>query len=110
MVWLCRATAVTAVAASLKEFGWRYTPYAYLLLKARGPEVDKVPPVRLDLDFMETSGYVVLPIESPTLPIDASAKAPPERPLAKLQVSQILDERQSDSQPPGRPLDAPIDL
>jgi hypothetical protein len=81
---------------ALPEYGWRYTPYAYMLLKPRGPQVDKVPPVRLDLDFLETSGYVVLPVESPTLPIDASPKAAPQRPLTKLQVSQILDERQAD--------------
>ena len=50
------------------EYGWRVTPYAYLLLKARGPKVDKVPPLRLDLDFLDTSGYVVLPVESPADP------------------------------------------
>ena len=50
------------------EYGWRVTPYAYLLLKARGPKVDKIPPLRLDLDFMDTSGYVVLPVESPDDP------------------------------------------
>ena len=27
-----------------EEYGWRITPYAYLLLKARGPEVDKIAP------------------------------------------------------------------
>ena len=51
------------------EYGWRVTPYAYILLKARGPKVDKVPPLRLDLDFMDTSGYVVLPVESPAIPV-----------------------------------------
>ena len=43
--------------------------------------MDKLPPVRLDLDFLDTSGYVVLPIESPALPIDAgAAKAPSPAP------------------------------
>ena len=50
------------------EYGWRVTPYAYLLLKARGPKVDKIAPLRLDLDFMDTSGYVILPVESPPIP------------------------------------------
>ncbi len=81
---------------ALAEYGWRYTPYAYLLLKPRGAQIDKVPSVRLDLDFLETSGYVVLPIESATLPIDAGAAKAPTRPLHKLQISQILDERQAD--------------
>jgi len=38
------------------EYGWRYTPYAYVLLKARSPKVDKLPPLRLDLDFLDTIG------------------------------------------------------
>ena len=71
------------------------TPYAYLLLKARGPKVDKVPPLRLDLDFMDTSGYVVLPVESPTIPVDASPAKGSVRPFEKLQITQTLDERQA---------------
>ncbi|HXG08634.1 MAG TPA: hypothetical protein VNK04_02500 [Gemmataceae bacterium] len=78
------------------EYGWRVTPYAYLLLKARGPQVDRVPPLRIDLDFLDTSGYVVLPISSPAVPIDAAVAKVPPRPLRKLQVTQILDERQAD--------------
>lgn len=77
------------------EFGWRYTPYAYLLLKPRGPQVDKLPPLRLDLDFLDTSGYAVLPIESPAVPIDCKG-TPEPRPLDKLSVTQVLDERQAD--------------
>lgn len=77
------------------DYGWRYTPYAYILLKARSPKVDKIPPLRLDLDFLDTSGYVILPVESPILPIDAStAKAGP-RPYKNLQLTQTLDERQA---------------
>jgi hypothetical protein len=77
------------------EYGWRYTPYAYILLKARSPAVDKLPPLRLDLDFLDTSGYAILPIESPALPIDAKLAEAPPRPVAKLEVVQILDERQA---------------
>ncbi len=77
------------------EPGWRVTPYAYVLLKARGPEVDKVPPFKLDLDFLDTSGYAVLPVESPTIPIDASSEAAEARPYENLAITEILDERQS---------------
>ena len=77
-------------------YGWRVTPYAYVLLKARGPEVDKLPSVRLDLDFLDTSGYVVIPIESPIVPIDASSPVTEPRPMENLKVTQILDERQAD--------------
>jgi len=77
------------------EYGWRVTPYAYLLLKARSPKVDKVPPLRLDLDFMDTSGYVLLPVESPTIPVDAAPAKGSVRPFEKLQIIQTLDERQA---------------
>jgi hypothetical protein len=78
------------------EYGWRSTPYAYLLLKAKGPEIGKLAPLRMDLDFLDTSGYAVLPIESPALPLDARAEAPPPRPATELVVTQTLDERQAE--------------
>ena len=73
------------------EFGWRITPYAYFLLKPKGPQVDKVPPLKIDLDFNDTSGYVVLPITSSEVPIDAATAEP--RPYRDLRVTQTLDER-----------------
>jgi hypothetical protein len=82
--------------ATPNEFGWRYTPYAYVLLRPRGPQVDKIPSLRLDLDFLDTSGFVVMPVESPAVPIDAKDKAGDTRPIEKLTVTQTLDERQAD--------------
>lgn len=92
---------------ALPEYGWRVTPYAYLLLKPRGPQVDKIPPLHIDLDFQDTTadytgirpvaaGYVILPIESPAVPIDATLQMGEQRPVRKLQITQILDERQAD--------------
>jgi len=78
---------------ALAEYGWRVTPYAYLLLAARGPEVDRLPPLRLDLDFLDTSGYAVLPVESSALALDARTGA--ARPFERLSVTQTLDERQA---------------
>ncbi len=78
------------------EYGWRVTPYAYLLLQARGPEVDTIPPLRLDLDFLDTSGYAVIPVESATIPIDSRPERGEPRPVEALQVTQTLDERQAD--------------
>ncbi len=78
------------------EYGWRVTPYCYMLLKAKGPQVDKIPPMHMDLDFLDTSGYVVLPVESATVPVDARSPAPPTRPATKITVMQTLDERQAD--------------
>jgi hypothetical protein len=73
------------------KFGWRLTPYAYFLLKPKGPQVDKVPPLKIDLDFNDTSGYVVLPVTSAEVPIDAGKSEP--RPVRDLKVTQTLDER-----------------
>ncbi|MEZ6035858.1 MAG: hypothetical protein R3F29_00155 [Planctomycetota bacterium] len=75
--------------------GWRRTPYAFLLLKARGPQVDRIPEMKLDFDFLDTSGYVILPISTATVTIDASA-AGDVRPFEGLEVSQLLDERKLD--------------
>ncbi len=78
-----------------ETYGWRVTPYAYLLIKAKGREVDKLAPLRLDLDFLDTSGYAMLPVETPALPIDAKSATPPARPASELALTQTLDERQS---------------
>ncbi|WP_425400767.1 hypothetical protein [Aeoliella sp.] len=80
---------------SLPEYGWRYTPYAYVLLKAKGPEVDKLPALQLDLDFLDTSGYVVIPIASSPLPVDASATQRQPRPADHIAITQTLDEREA---------------
>jgi len=77
--------------------GWRVTPYAYVLLKPRGPEVDRIPPLSLDLDFLDTSGYCVLPIESSELLIDARGERGAARPFERLALVQTLDERQAKS-------------
>ena len=79
-----------------REFGWRYTPYAYILLKPRGPQVDAIPPLRLDMDFLDTSGFFVMPVESPIVPIDCRDASGDMRPVEKLTVTQTLDERQAD--------------
>ncbi|MCB9879128.1 MAG: hypothetical protein H6835_16150 [Planctomycetes bacterium] len=75
--------------------GWERTPYAFLLLQARGPQVDRIPEMKLDFDFLDTSGYVILPVTTATVSIDASAKAE-VRPFAGLEVLQLLDERKID--------------
>lgn len=87
--------SVKVHSRSAKEFGWRVTPYAYLLLKAKGPQVDKLPGLRIDLDFLDTSGFVVLPVESPVLPLDCKPKFAKTRPVRKLSITQTLDERQA---------------
>lgn len=81
---------------STEKEGWRVTPYAYVLLKPIGPEVDRIASLKLDMDFLDTSGYVVIPIESPPVVIDCLAEKGEPRPVKDLQVTQTLDERQAD--------------
>jgi len=76
--------------------GWRSTPYAYLLLQARGSEIDRIPALQMDFDFLDTSGYAVLPIGAAPVAIDASRGPSEARPYADLAVTQLLDERRAD--------------
>lgn len=79
--------------------GWTLTPYAYFLLKAKGPQVDAIPPLKIDLDFLDTSGYVVLPITSAAIPVDASGpEAFPARPVRDLSLTMILDAREAEKE------------
>lgn len=77
--------------------GWTVTPYAYFLLKAKGPEIDAIPPLKIDLDFLDTSGYVVLPIASAAIPIDATQDSP-ARPYRDLSLAMILDQREAEKE------------
>jgi len=73
--------------------GWWEMPYAYVVAKAKDASVDRLPSLRLDLDFMDRLGPVILPIQSQVQLIDArSAKVPP-RSLAGGEVLQVLDDR-----------------
>ena len=83
-----------AAAKADDEVGWRRRSSCYLLLKARQPDVDRIPPLKIDLDFNDVTGYVVLPISSPVLPIDAGGEVD-ARPFEDLQLTQILDERRA---------------
>lgn len=76
--------------------GWRRTPYAYLLLQARGPEIDRIPAFQMDFDFLDTSGYAVLPIGTTPVAVDASHGTGEPRPYSGLKVTQLLDERRLD--------------
>ncbi|MFT5904823.1 MAG: hypothetical protein ACI9E1_000409 [Cryomorphaceae bacterium] len=74
------------------EHGWRVTPYAYIVLQTKGEQVDKIPSLQIDFDFMDTSGYVVIPISSAEIPIATNTEAAP-RPMQDLSISQIYDDR-----------------
>ncbi len=85
----------TATSIALERQGWRKTPYAYVLLQARGPQIDRIPEMKIDLDFLDTSGFVILPITSSPVVVDASRSAGDSRPFEELSVTQVLDERKA---------------
>lgn len=72
--------------------GWRETPLAHLVLSARDPSVDRLPPLRLDLDFPDGSGQVILPVASAAVAIDARGAAAP-RPWTAGEVVMTFDQR-----------------
>ena len=75
--------------------GWRETPLAYVLLRAKDASVDKVPPIQMDMDFTDRHGQVVLPVTSQVLLVDARPDTVAPRPITKLAIVQTLDEREA---------------
>jgi hypothetical protein len=74
--------------------GWEETPLAYVLVRAKDASVDKIPPVQMELRFIDLSGPVTIPATSAeTLLKVAAGKAAP-RPADKVEVTQTLDTRQ----------------
>lgn len=75
--------------------GWRETPLAYLLLQAKDGAVDRLPSFHFDLDFQDRRGQVVLPVESSIVLLDARPERGATRPVARLAMTQILDDREA---------------
>jgi len=74
--------------------GWEETPLAYVLVRVKDASVDKIPPVQMELRFIDLSGPVTIPATSAeTLLKVASGKLSP-RPADKVEVTQTLDTRQ----------------
>jgi hypothetical protein len=59
--------------------------------------VDRIPSLRLDLDFMDSVGYALLPIESSPVVLDCGSGRVDPRPFAQLKLTQTLDEREAES-------------
>ena len=74
------------------EVGWQEKPLAYLVLRATDPSIERIPPIRMDLDFIDQTGPVILAVESNSPPIDAASQGP-KRPLSGLEVDQVIDAR-----------------
>lgn len=75
--------------------GWEAFPLAYILVKAKGPDVDRIPPISVDMDFSDGDGQIILPITTPLTLIDARADAPPKHAIEDLSIEQTLDDREA---------------
>ncbi len=74
--------------------GWEETPLAYLHVRAIDASVDKIPPVELALKFLDMTGPVSLPAESPETVIKVATDGAPARPASGIVIEQTLDTRQ----------------
>ena len=77
------------------ERGWQEKPLAYVVMQATDPSNERVPPVQMDLDFIDQTGPVILAVESNSPAVDA-AEDPGPRPIKDLKVSQVIDVRSAD--------------
>jgi len=76
--------------------GWEQHPLAYLLLSPKDESVDRIPPIKLDLDFSDSGGIVIFPVTSTVQLIDARSEPPPgARAPMNIEIEQILDARES---------------
>jgi len=73
--------------------GWEETVLAYLLVRAKDASVDKIPPVELELKFIDLTGPVTIPATSAETVLKIAAAAPP-RPAKQVEITQTLDTRQ----------------
>jgi hypothetical protein len=61
--------------------------------------VDRVPPIQMDLDFMDGQGTVILPMTSPVVLINARPEESPNRSPSGLKIEQTLDPRGAPKEP-----------
>ena len=79
------------------ETGWQEKPLAYIALRSTDPSIERIPPVTMDIDFMDQTGPVILPIQSNAPLIDAAVAAD-ARPVHDLQIEQVVDIRNADEE------------
>ncbi len=74
--------------------GWEETVLAYLLVRAKDASVDRIPPVEMDLKFVDLTGPVTNPAQSAETIIKIATDTVPPRPATKIEITQTLDTRQ----------------
>ena len=74
--------------------GWKETVLAYVHLRVKDASVDRVPPVEMNLSFLDQNGPVTIPARSAETLLKVSPTTPGPRPADKIQIVQTLDPRQ----------------
>jgi hypothetical protein len=74
--------------------GWDETILAYLHVRAKDASVDKIPPVQLELKFVDLSGPITIPAESAETVIKVATDKADARPANNIEITQTLDNRQ----------------
>lgn len=74
--------------------GWEETVMAYVLVRAKDASVDKIPPIKLDLRFIDFSGPVTVPAVSAETLLKMTSLGVEPRPASKVEVVQTFDTRQ----------------
>lgn len=76
------------------QAGWEETVLAYLHVRAKDASVDKIPPVQLELKFVDLSGPITIPAESAETVIKVATENANARPASQIEITQTLDTRQ----------------
>lgn len=76
------------------QAGWDETVLAYLHVRAKDASVDKIPPVQLELKFVDLSGPITIPAESAETVIKVATDKIEPRPANNIEITQTLDNRQ----------------
>ena len=74
--------------------GWEETVLAYLLVRVKDASVDKIPPVEMELKFMDLTGPVTIPAQSAETVIKVGTDNIPPRPAKQIEITETLDNRQ----------------
>ncbi|MEI7650505.1 MAG: hypothetical protein WCJ96_00680 [Verrucomicrobiota bacterium] len=74
--------------------GWEETVLAYVLVRAKDASIDKIPPVQMELRFIDLSGPVTIPATSAETLLKVATTTVAPRPAEKIEVIQTLDTRQ----------------
>lgn len=74
--------------------GWEETVLAYILVRVKDASVDKIPPLEMELKFVDLSGPVTIPAESAETGIQVASSNVAPRPANQVEITETLDTRQ----------------